>query len=104
VLLRGVAVAVLGDLLALAGGLAGAGYVDLGERARRGLSPSGYSTVAYGTCALIKLVVCLATGVHLVGYQRGTWLQVLVIVVRAGAGRPVADVTPSAGSPRAAAG
>ena len=96
--------AAAGDLLALAGGIAGAGYVDVGVRARAVLSPSGYSTVAYGTCAVLILPVALVAGVPLLGYGSHTWLQVAVVVVGAqlvghstlNAALPVLGATPLA--------
>jgi drug/metabolite transporter (DMT)-like permease len=96
--------AAAGDLLALAGGVAGAGYVDVGERARQQLSATAYSTVAYGVCGLLMLPVCLVARVSLLGYSGHTWLQVAVIVVGAqlvghstlNAALPVVGATPLA--------
>jgi drug/metabolite transporter (DMT)-like permease len=69
--------AVLGDLLAIAGGVCAAVYTALGERARTTLSTTVYTTVCYGVCSLILLVVCLAGRVPLGGYPAGTWLAIL---------------------------
>lgn len=96
--------ALAGDLLALAGGVAGAGYVDVGERARQELSAVAYSSVAYGVCAVLMLPVCLAAGVPLLGYSGHTWVQIAVIVVGAqlvghstlNAALPVVGATPLA--------
>lgn len=68
--------AVTGDLLAVAGGVAAAVYTALGERARAQISTTVYTTVCYGTCTLVLLVVCLAGGVRLGGYDAGTWLAI----------------------------
>lgn len=46
-----------GDLLALAGGMFAAVYTALGERARRAVSTTTYTTVCYGVCALVLLTV-----------------------------------------------
>ncbi|MGI5145792.1 DMT family transporter [Plantactinospora sp. CA-294935] len=75
--------AVAGDLLAVAGGMAAAVYTALGERVRSTISTLGYTTVCYGVCAAALLVVCLAGGVRLGGYDAGTWLAVLGLVVGA---------------------
>ncbi|MDG4791690.1 DMT family transporter [Micromonospora sp. WMMD1102] len=75
--------AVAGDLLAIAGGMAAAVYTALGERVRSTISTVGYTTVCYGVCAAALLVVCLAGGVRLGGYDPGTWLAVLGLVVGA---------------------
>ena len=75
--------AVLADALALAGGVAGAVYTALGERARAQLSTTTYTWICYGTCAVLLLIVCLAAGVPLVGYDVRTWAAILGIVVGA---------------------
>ncbi|WP_433613288.1 DMT family transporter [Dactylosporangium sp. CA-139114] len=68
--------ALLGDGLALAGGMAAAGYTLLGERARASLTTSVYASVCYGICAALIVVVCLATGARLWGYTWSTWLAI----------------------------
>ncbi|MDP9797950.1 drug/metabolite transporter (DMT)-like permease [Catenuloplanes nepalensis] len=69
--------AVLGDLLAIAGGVFAAVYTALGERARSTLSTTTYTTVCYGVCALVLLAACLIVGVDLGGYPGSTWLAIL---------------------------
>ncbi|WP_306211346.1 DMT family transporter [Actinoplanes sp. RD1] len=75
--------AVLADALALAGAMAAAVYTLFGERARARLSTTTYTWVCYGTCAVLLLVVCLAAGVPLTGYDPHTWLAILAIVAGA---------------------
>ncbi|MFC0004780.1 DMT family transporter [Micromonospora siamensis] len=75
--------AVAGDLLAVAGGMFAAVYTAFGERARVAISTTTYTTICYGVCGLILLVVCLATGVPLVGFDTGTWLAILGLVAGA---------------------
>lgn len=72
--------AVAGDLLALAGGVAAAGYTALGEQARTQLSTTTYTAVCYGVCAAVLLTVCLLAGVPLAGYDAGTWWAILALV------------------------
>ncbi|MFI7023140.1 DMT family transporter [Micromonospora sp. NPDC049900] len=72
-----------GDLLALAGGLFGAVYTALGERARATVSTATYTTVCYAVCALVLLVVCLVARVPLGGFDTGTWLAVIALVAGA---------------------
>ncbi|MFI2663106.1 DMT family transporter [Micromonospora carbonacea] len=72
-----------GDLLAVAGGLFAAIYTALGERARATVTTTTYTTICYGVCALILLVVCLVGGVPLGGYDTGTWLAILGLVAGA---------------------
>jgi drug/metabolite transporter (DMT)-like permease len=71
--------AVAGDILALLGGVAAAGYTAFGERARESLSTTTYTTVCYGLCALVLLAICLVGGVHLHGYPPTTWLAILAM-------------------------
>jgi drug/metabolite transporter (DMT)-like permease len=75
--------ALAGDLLALLGGMASAGYVVAGEQARRGLSNPAYSVAAFGTCAVLMLPVCLLFGVAIAGYAPRTWVEVAVVAVAA---------------------
>jgi drug/metabolite transporter (DMT)-like permease len=75
--------AVLSDILALIGGMAGAVYTALGERARTQLSTTTYTWICYGTCAVVLLVVCLAAGIEITGYPATTWAAILAIVVGA---------------------
>jgi drug/metabolite transporter (DMT)-like permease len=72
-----------GDLLAVLGGMAAAGYTALGERARGTVSTITYTTICYGVCALILLVVCLLGGVPLVGFEGSTWLAIAGLVIGA---------------------
>jgi drug/metabolite transporter (DMT)-like permease len=96
--------AALGDLLALLGGMAGAGYVVAGERARRWLSPAAYTTAACAVCTLLLLPVCLLGGVAVVGFTPRTWAEIAVVAVGAqlighgslNAALPVVGATPLA--------
>ncbi|TCB99688.1 DMT family transporter [Micromonospora zingiberis] len=72
-----------GDLLAVVGGMFAAVYTALGERARVTVSTATYTTICYAVCALILLVVCLIARVPLGGFDTGTWLAVLALVVGA---------------------
>lgn len=75
--------AVLGDLLALAGAVFAACYTALGEQARQTISTTTYTTICYGVCAAVLLVVCLAGGIQLTGFPGSAWLAVLGLVVGA---------------------
>lgn len=75
--------AVAGDLLAVCGGMAAAVYTALGERARTTTSTVTYTTICYGICALVLLLVCLVGGVRTTGFDTPTWLAVLGLVVGA---------------------
>jgi drug/metabolite transporter (DMT)-like permease len=69
--------ALLGDLLALAGGLAAAVYTLLGERARAQASTTSYTTICYAVCAAALGISCVVGGLPLHGYALTTWLAIL---------------------------
>lgn len=73
--------AVAGDLLAAAGGVAGAVYTAAGERVRATVSTTGYTAVCYAVCAGGLLAVCLASGASLTGYPATAWLAIAALVV-----------------------
>lgn len=75
--------AMIGDLLALAGGLTAAIYTALGERARVGLTTTTYTTVCYGVCAAVLLLICLAFRVPLTGFDASTWAAILALTAGA---------------------
>ncbi|MEU3874501.1 MULTISPECIES: DMT family transporter [Streptomyces] len=75
--------ALAGDALALAGGMAGAGYVLLGAEVRRTLSTVAYTYVCYATTTVLLLGACLVGGVRLGGYSGGTWLKLALLTVAA---------------------
>jgi drug/metabolite transporter (DMT)-like permease len=70
-----------GDLLALVGALAAAGYFLVGRRLRAGLSLLGYVFPVYGTAALVLMVVALIAGVPLMGYAPSTWGWLLLLAL-----------------------
>lgn len=70
-----------GNLLAVAGAAAGAGYITVGRSLRRRISLPIYATFVYGSCALIVLPVALASGMDLRGIDPTTLWVLLAIVV-----------------------
>lgn len=75
--------AVIGDLLAIAGGMAGAAYTAFGERVRATTSTTAYTTVCYTVCSLALGVACLVGGVPMVGFAATTWLAILALTAGA---------------------
>jgi drug/metabolite transporter (DMT)-like permease len=73
--------ALIGDLLAVVGAIGMAGYAALGERARTGIGTTTYATICFATCTFWLLVVCLAGGLPLVGFDTPTWLAVAGLVL-----------------------
>ncbi|SDT07630.1 Threonine/homoserine efflux transporter RhtA [Brevibacterium sandarakinum] len=68
--------ALVGDLLALAGGIFGAGYITLGGEVRRTVPTIAYTAICYPVAALTLLAVCLLSGQQLAGYSASTWLMI----------------------------
>ncbi len=73
--------AVLGDALALLGGMLAAGYVLIGARIRREISTTTYSVCCYGVSAIILGVAAVIAGVPLVGFELRDWLLILAITL-----------------------
>ena len=69
--------ALLGDLLAIVGGILAAAYVTVGADARRTLSTGVYTLVCYACAPVALLAVCLVGGQSLSGYDGHTWLVLL---------------------------
>lgn len=69
----------LGNVLALVGGVAVAGYLLIGRRLRPHLSLLSYTTVVYGTSALTLLIFNLISGTNLWRYPPQVFLLFLAI-------------------------
>ncbi len=70
-----------GDLLAVVGAILAACYIAVGGEVRRNVSTTAYTTICYGTAAVLLLVVCLAARLHLTGYSGKTWLQLAALTI-----------------------
>lgn len=68
--------ALVGDGLALLGGVAAAGYLSAGARVRRLLPAAEYNAAVYGLAAGALLLICLAVDVPLFGYSMRDWLLI----------------------------
>ncbi|MGK5629959.1 DMT family transporter [Streptomyces sp. URMC 123] len=81
--------ALAGDALALAAGMAAAGYVLLGAEVRRSVGTAAYTYVCYTTTAALLLVACLVAGANMgglfggEGYGTGTWLKLIALTATA---------------------
>jgi drug/metabolite transporter (DMT)-like permease len=75
--------ALFGDVLAMVGGMFAAAYVTVGADVRRQVSTASYALACYATAALLLLLLCLATGQSLTGYDRDTWLAIGGLVLGA---------------------
>ncbi len=75
--------ALLGDLLALLGGMCVAAYTVVGGEVRRSVSTSAYTLVCYSACAAILLAVCVVGGVPFGGYGSADWTRLVLLTVLA---------------------
>lgn len=75
--------ALTGDLMALAAGIAAAGYFLIGSHVRRTVSTTGYTTVCYSTTAVTMLLTCLFSGQALTGYSAADWWKIIGLTVAA---------------------
>jgi len=70
-----------GNLLALAGGAAAAGYALGGRGALKRLDILEYAVLAYGSAAVLLLIACLVTETDLAGFDSDTWWAIAGIVI-----------------------
>jgi len=75
--------AIMGDALALVGGIGTAAYMVVGAKVRETTGTSTYTVVAYGTCALVLGAACLVSGQDLVGYDAEQWGLLLLLTATA---------------------
>jgi drug/metabolite transporter (DMT)-like permease len=75
--------ALLGDGLAILGGVFAAAYMTAGSEVRRSVSTTTYTAVCYTTTAVLLLVACLVGRQAISGYDGRDWLKLLAL--RAGA-------------------
>lgn len=68
--------ALKGDALALGGAIAAAAYMHIGQRVRPHVSLTAYTAVLYTMASLTLLVVTLAAGVELSGYEPQAWMYI----------------------------
>jgi drug/metabolite transporter (DMT)-like permease len=75
--------AVVGDALAVLGGLFAAAYVTVGGRARQQMSTPVYTTLCYSVCALGLLATCLVGRQSLSGYPARSWVLIAAVTLSA---------------------
>ncbi|MER2137783.1 MAG: DMT family transporter, partial [Arthrobacter sp.] len=75
--------ALLGDALAVAGGALAGLYTIAGGKARRTMSTGTYTTLCYGSCALILAVLCIAFQQPVIGFSPAAWAGILGVTVMA---------------------
>jgi drug/metabolite transporter (DMT)-like permease len=73
--------ALLGDVLALAGGALAGLYTLAGGKARQSMGTGTYTTLCYGMCAALVAVMALVGRQPLAGFDAGGWLGIIAITV-----------------------
>lgn len=73
--------AAAGDVLALLGGALAALYTLAGARVRRTLSTQSYTSLCYGLCSVLLLVLCLVFGQPLAGFPAEAWSGILAVTL-----------------------
>ncbi len=71
----------LGDVLALVGGVLAAAYVTAGGQVRQSVSTPTYTFAAYGVSALVLLPLCLVTLTPLAGWSARDWWLIVGLTV-----------------------
>jgi drug/metabolite transporter (DMT)-like permease len=71
----------LGNALALTGGITAAGYLLIGRRLRPHLSLFSYTTIVYGMAGLTLLLFNLVSGTEIIGYPPEVMAIFLIIAV-----------------------
>jgi drug/metabolite transporter (DMT)-like permease len=75
--------ALVGDALALLGGVFAAAYMTAGSEVRRSVSTTTYTALCYTTTALLLLVACVVGGQDLSGYDGKDWLKLVALTAGA---------------------
>jgi drug/metabolite transporter (DMT)-like permease len=75
--------ALLGDVLALLGGVFAAAYMTTGSEVRRSVTTTTYTAICYTTTALLLLVTCLVGRQSVSGYDGRDWLKLLALTAGA---------------------
>jgi drug/metabolite transporter (DMT)-like permease len=70
-----------GDVLAAAGGMFGGAYIVAGGFARRSVSVTAYTSLCYGVCGVLLLVVCLVSGTAVGGFTGADWVRIAALTV-----------------------
>jgi drug/metabolite transporter (DMT)-like permease len=69
--------ALIGDLLALLGAMFAAAYMTVGQRVRKNIPTSVYTTLVYAAAAAVLLVFVLVSDSPLTGYAARDWILIL---------------------------
>ncbi|KAD4059714.1 DMT family transporter [Arthrobacter yangruifuii] len=73
--------ALLGDVLAVAGGALAGVYTIAGGKARESMSTGAYTSLCYGACAVLLLGLCAAFRQPITGFPPAAWLGILAVTI-----------------------
>lgn len=73
--------ALIGDLLALAGGILAAIYTLAGSVARRTLGTTTYTSSCYAITAIVLVILCLLANVPIWGFNPVGWMGIILLTV-----------------------
>jgi drug/metabolite transporter (DMT)-like permease len=73
--------AFLGDVLALCGAIAGAGYLLIGRKLRANMSLVSYISLVYGMAAIVLIIFMLSSGESPYGYSPEIYLWLILLAV-----------------------
>jgi drug/metabolite transporter (DMT)-like permease len=73
--------AFFGDILAVAGAIAGAGYLLIGRKLRAEMSLVGYISLVYGMAAVVLIIIMLAAGQSPFGYSPVIYLWMILLAI-----------------------
>ncbi len=69
--------AFIGDVLALCGAIAGAGYLLIGRKLRANMSLVSYISLVYGMAAVVLIIIMISAGESPFGYSPETYLWMI---------------------------
>jgi drug/metabolite transporter (DMT)-like permease len=75
--------ALLGDVLAVLGGMFAAAYMTAGSAVRKSVTTTTYTTLCYATTALLLLVGCVVGRQSLSGYDGTDWVRLIALTAGA---------------------
>lgn len=73
--------ALMGDLLALLGGIAHSGYLLIGQRVRVKIDALSYIAIVYGMAAVLTLIAAVGSGMPFVGYPPMTYIWMVLLAL-----------------------
>lgn len=73
--------ALVGDVLAIIGGVLAAVYTLAGSKARATMTTGSYTTLCYGMTSVLLLVMCLVAGEPVWGFDLNGWIGIIALAI-----------------------